>query len=83
MLDRVIRAARLDAGTSGRCVRGAGLRCAARRSVAALLAVLAGAAAAAADENLGERIVRGRVYKLDRGEGVPIASRPGGHRRHR
>lgn len=75
MLDRVIRAARLDAGTSGRCVRGTRLRCAARRSAAALLlAVLAGAAAAAADENLGERIVRGRVYNLDRGEGVPIAS---------
>lgn len=31
-------------------------------------------APAPADENLGQRIVRGRVYNLDRGEGVPIAS---------
>lgn len=41
-----------------------------------LLGLLAACAAghAAADENLGERIVRGRVYNLDRGEAVPIAS---------
>jgi hypothetical protein len=40
--------------------------------VAAVLGAPHGPAGGA--ENLGERIVRGRVYNLDRGEGVPIAS---------
>lgn len=50
-----------------------------RRCLAIAGLLLAAAAAGdvgpvGADENLGERIVRGRVYNLDRGEGVPIAS---------
>ena len=49
-----------------RCLAIAGL------FLAAVTAADAGPAGA--DENLGERIVRGRVYNLDRGEGVPIAS---------
>ena len=47
------------------------------RALASILltaVVVAVAAGVRADENLGERIVRGRVYNLDRGEGVPIAS---------
>jgi hypothetical protein len=41
-----------------------------------LLATVALASTVGADDddNLGQRIVRGRVYNLDRGEGVPIAS---------
>jgi hypothetical protein len=52
-----------------------GLRRFLRRLVLILLAAVALAAAgrAGAEDNLGERIVRGRVYNLDRGEGVPIA----------
>ena len=49
------------------------LRSLALMTVAAVL-VATSAVAASDDENLGERIVRGRVYNLDRGEGVPIAS---------
>ncbi len=47
-----------------------------RRFVLILLATVAVAPAVRAkgDDNLGQRIVRGRVYNLDRGEGVPIAS---------
>lgn len=53
-----------------------GLRVSLRPFVLLTLAAVAVVAAgpARADENLGERIVRGRVYNLDRGEGVPIAS---------
>ncbi|MFN8640861.1 MAG: hypothetical protein U0802_04075 [Candidatus Binatia bacterium] len=53
-----------------------GWRAGRRRLALALAAAVAVGAAhpAAADENLGERIVRGRVYNLDRGEAVPIAS---------
>ena len=46
-----------------------------RRFIFILLATVALASTAGADDdNLGQRIVRGRVYNLDRGEGVPIAS---------
>lgn len=47
-------------------------RLASRFLLVLLVACVAGRAAAG--DNLGERIVRGRVYNLDRGEGVPIAS---------
>jgi hypothetical protein len=47
-----------------------------RRFLFILLATVALASTVGADDgdNLGQRIVRGRVYNLDRGEGVPIAS---------
>jgi hypothetical protein len=46
-----------------------------RRFLIILLATVALASTVGADDdNLGQRIVRGRVYNLDRGEGVPIAS---------
>lgn len=54
-------------------------RTARRRSRRGLVLLLLAALAlpavgrAGGDDNLGERIVRGRVYNLDRGEGVPIA----------
>lgn len=49
------------------------LRLSLRGALLILLAAIA-TGRAAADDNLGERIVRGRVYNLDRGEAVPIAS---------
>ena len=44
-----------------------------RRFILILLATVAVASTVRADDddNLGQRIVRGRVYNLDRGEGVP------------
>jgi hypothetical protein len=44
------------------------------RPVLFVLLMASAAVQAGADENLGERIVRGRVYNLDRGEAVPIVS---------
>ncbi|HSP97459.1 MAG TPA: carboxypeptidase-like regulatory domain-containing protein [Candidatus Dormibacteraeota bacterium] len=44
------------------------------RHLVLILLVAVAASRAVADDNLGQRIVRGRVYNLDRGEGVPIAS---------
>ncbi|MBX3026546.1 hypothetical protein KF840_16700 [bacterium] len=50
-----------------------GRRSPSRRALLILLATIA-AGRAVADDNLGERIVRGRVYNLDRGDAVPIPS---------